>query len=440
MSVARRATSTLQRAVKALWRALTAPGGRRARSAPPAGGDRVRILLLHANGMGGTIRAVFHLAGYLARTRDVEIVSVIRESAEPFFPVPPGVRIRYLDDRLGGRNGLLSRLPSALVPKDEAAYHRFTLRTDLALARYVRSVRDGILIGTRPGLNLIMARFARPEVVTVAQEHANLASHRPSVRRQIGLWYGRHDAVVALTAADLGTYTRGFERSGRPRPRVLTRIPNAATPLDGGPSPLTEKTVITIGRLAHAKGHDMLIKAWAHVAARHPDWTLRIVGDGPRRKPLQESIAAMGLTGRVVLAGRIRDVAAELEKASIFVLSSRREGMPLVILEAMGKGVPVVSFDCPTGPAELITHGHDGLLVEMGDVRGLADAICTLIEDEELRRRMGARAVRTAAGYDLGSIGRQWDRLLTGLAAARRPGTAPRAADARGAPFRPGAG
>src|SRR5690606_13967800 len=145
-------------------------------------------------------------------------------------------------------------------------------------------------------------------------------------------------------------------------------------------------------------------------------------------------------TGRVVLAGRSRDVAAELEKASIFVLSSRREGMPLVILEAMGKGVPVVSCDCPTGPAELITHGRDGLLVEMGDVRGLADAICTLIEDEELRRRMGARAVRTAAGYDLGSIGRQWDRLLTGLAAARRPGTAPRAADARGAQFRPGAG
>src|SRR5690606_41562491 len=107
VSVAGRATSTRQRAVKALWRALTAPGGRRARSAPPAGGDRVRILLLHANGMGGTIRAVFHLAGYLARTRDVEIVSVIRESAEPFFPVPPGVRIRYLDDRLGDRKSVV---------------------------------------------------------------------------------------------------------------------------------------------------------------------------------------------------------------------------------------------------------------------------------------------------------------------------------------------
>ena len=438
MSVLRRATSTVRHVVRALWWALTAAGGRRARSAPPAGGDRVRILLLHANGMGGTIRTVFHLAGHLARTRDVEIVSVVRERAEPFFPVPPGVRVRYLDDRLGGRKGLLSRVPSALVPKDEAAYHWFTLRTDLALARYVRSVRDGVLIGTRPGLNLIIAQFARPEVITVAQEHVNLASHRPSVRRQIGRWYGRHDAVVTLTQADLRTYTRGFERSGRPRPRVLTRIPNAATPLDGGPSPLTEKTVITIGRLAHAKGHDLLIKAWAHVAARHPDWTLRIVGDGPRRKRLQESIAAEGLTGRVVLAGRSRDVAAELEKASIFVLSSRREGMPLVILEAMGKGVPVVSFDCPTGPAELITHGRDGLLVRMGDVRGLADAICTLIEDEELRRRMGAQAVHTAAGYGLDMIGQRWERLLTDLVTARRSGTALHAADAVGASSRPG--
>ena len=196
----------------------------------------MRILLLHANGMGGTIRAVFHLAGYLARTRDVEIVSADPGKRGALLP-RAARRAHPLPGRPARRpQRAVARLPSALVPKDEAAYrvhapHRF------ALARYVRSVRDGILIGTRPGLNLIMARFARPEVVTVAQEHANLASHRPSVRRQIGLWYGRHDAVVTLTAADLGTYTRGFERSGRPRPRVLTRIPNAATRSTAAPLP-----------------------------------------------------------------------------------------------------------------------------------------------------------------------------------------------------------
>ena len=113
---------------------------RRARKAPPPDTKEIRILLLHANGMGGTIRTVFNLAGHLAEDHDVEIVSVVRESPEPFFEVPPGVRIRYLDDRVNGRKGLANRFRSRLTPSDETAYHWLTLRTDLALLRYIRGL------------------------------------------------------------------------------------------------------------------------------------------------------------------------------------------------------------------------------------------------------------------------------------------------------------
>ncbi|WP_239108744.1 glycosyltransferase family 4 protein [Microbispora siamensis] len=409
-----------RKAARVVVRALEARDRQRARSAPPPDGREIRILLLHANGMGGTIRTVFNLAGYLARTHDVEIVSVVREREEPFLPVPPGVRVRYLDDRLPRRKGLLSRFPSRLVPKDEAAYHWFTLRTDLKLVRYIRSRRRGILIGTRPGLNLIAARFAPPEIITVAQEHGNLSSHQPLVRKQIIRRYGRHDAVVTLTQADLRTYERSFGKARKDLPAVLAQVPNATPRLNGGVSPLTAKTVVTVGRLTWGKGYDLLIRAWAHVAARHPDWTLRIYGGGPRQEKLQASIDKRGLSERVFLEGPAEDVGAVLADASMFVLSSRHEGMPMVILEAMSKGVPVVSYDCPTGPKEMITHGHDGLLVKPEKIHAMADAICALIEDEDLRREMGANALKTAARYDLDVIGARWEDLLSDLVARRR--------------------
>lgn len=379
---------------------------------------QVKILLLHAYGMGGTIRSVFTTAGHLARTRDVEIVSIVREREEPFFPIPPGVRVTSLDDRTApgrpyGPRALLSKRPSVLVPKEEVAYRNYSLWTDLVLVRYLRSLRGGVVMGTRPSLNLIMALFAPPEVVTVAQEHVNLLAQQPRVRRLVRRRYRRVDAIVTLTEADL----RDYRRALRGMDGSLVRIPNALPPLNGGEARLDRKTVITVGRLARVKRYDRLIAAWKRVAEVHPDWTLRIVGSGPQGARLQRLIEKKGLTGRVVLAGRSRDVGAELAQASIFALTSRREGFCLALAEAMSKGLPVVSFNCPYGPREMITHGEDGILVRNGDVRTMAAELCRLIEDPELRRRLGARAARTASRYTPEAVGAHWDRLLHTLTA-----------------------
>jgi glycosyltransferase involved in cell wall biosynthesis len=396
-------------------RTLEARNRQRAKKASPHDSREVRILVLHAHGMGGTIRTVFNLAGYLARDHDVEIVSVVKQAEQPFFPVPPGVRISFLDDRTGGRKGLLARFPSKLIPPGESAHHWFTLRTDLKLVRYIRSRRRGILITTRPGLNLVAARFAAPDILTIGQEHMNLASHDPALRRLITRRYGRLDALVTLTAKDLSTY----EKAMKTRPGVLTRIPNAVTRLGGGMAALDTRTVVAVGRYTRQKGYDLLIRAWAHVAARHSDWTLRIFGGGPREQKLREMIQQRDLTGKVLLMGPATDVGEELAKASIYVLSSRHEGMPMVILEAMSKGLPVVSYDCPTGPAELISHGHNGLLVKPEKIHAMADAVCTLIEDDELRRKFGSRAQETAAEYDLDIVGAKWAGLLADLTRTR---------------------
>jgi len=123
----------------------------------------------------------------------------------------------------------------------------------------------------------------------------------------------------------------------------------------------------------------------------------------------------------VELCGPTGDLGAEMAKASVYVLSSRFEGMPMVVLEAMSKGLPVVAFDCPTGPAELIRHGHDGLLVPPRDVAALAAALDEIVSDAALRRRMGENARRSAEAYRLPVIGARWEELIDRLVRSRPP-------------------
>ena len=138
-----------------------------------------------------------------------------------------------------------------------------------------------------------------------------------------------------------------------------------------------------------------------------------------RRRASAGALAALidelRLGGRVELAGKVRDIEAELEAASVFALSSRIEGLPLALLEAMAKGLAVVSFDNCAGPREVIEHGADGLLVPGGDERALARAICALIESPALRRRLGAAARRKAAAYAIEAVGPRWDALVESL-------------------------
>ncbi|GAA3134776.1 hypothetical protein GCM10010466_27020 [Planomonospora alba] len=414
-------------AARSALRLLRAVNDRRARRAPAPDAGTVRIILQHAYGMGGTIRTVLNLAGHLARERDVEIISVVRAAKEPFFPVPPGVRVSFLDDRTapaGPLARLLSRFPSLLVPEQERVHHALTLWTDLCLVRRLRSLRSGVVISTRPAFNLVTALFAPPEVITIGQEHVTYGVHAPEILRLARRRYGRLDAFVTLTRADLKEYARLLRADP---PRRLVRIPNAVPDLAGDVSRLEEKVVAAAGRLVHAKGFDRLVSAWKHVAARHPDWVLRIYGAGTRtaEEKLRARIEEAGLSGKVQLMGRAAEIGVEFSKASVYVVSSRYEGFGMTILEAMSKGVPVVSFDCPHGPGEIITHEEDGLLVRSKKPEALAAAVCRLIEDRALRLRLGRNALRTAAGYDLGSVGAQWDALLDDLAAARaaREGT-----------------
>jgi glycosyltransferase involved in cell wall biosynthesis len=375
------------------------------------GFDGVRILLMHAYGMGGTIRTCLTLAEHLAAHGPVEVISIVRSRDEPFFTFPAGVHVTTLDDRRTPRGvvgRILAALPSVLVHPDDHTYAKLSLLTDVLLLRRLRSMRSGVLVTTRPGFNVLAARHAPPGLTVVGQEHMNIGSHLPGLTRDIRRSYGRLDALAVLTDADRADYARMLAAA---RTRV-EQIPNAVPELDGGRASPDSHVVVAAGRLTPQKGFDLLIPAFADVARDHPDWQLRIHGAGPQRAELRRLIVEHDLYSSVFLMGPTPQLGAALAQGSIFVLSSRFEGFGMVIVEAMSKGLAVVSFDCPRGPSEIITHGRDGLLVPALDVPGLGAAISELAGDPQRRAALGAAAIETARRYDREAIGARWDSLL----------------------------
>jgi glycosyltransferase involved in cell wall biosynthesis len=391
-----------------------------------AGGERRLIIVLWtAWNMGGTIRAAFNLAEYMqARGWEVEIISGYRDRDEPFFGAfPEGVRVTDLDDRRQGAfrglrgavRSLLRKRPSHLMPLTDRAATGFSLWTDLQLVRRLRG-RTGILLGTRPGVNLMLARLQAPGLRAVGLEQMNLSKHGRKLRRSMRAHYPKLDGLVVLTEQDREAYG---ELLGGGVP--LHRIPNTVRPLPGAKADLAAKTVYAAGRFRYQKGFELLIPAWEATAKAHPDWTLRLRGRGHLESRYRGLIEQHGLEDSVVIEGPAEEIGSDMSAAAVFVLSSRFEGFPLILLEAMSKGMGVVSFDCPTGPADIVDDHRNGLLVPHEDVEGLSRAIREIVEDEELRRRVAAEAIETAQQYTIEAIGPRWVELLEGLSRSSRP-------------------
>ncbi|UBU10229.1 glycosyltransferase family 4 protein [Nonomuraea gerenzanensis] len=377
---------------------------------------KIRYMLLHAYGMGGTIRTVVNQANAMAAAgHDVEIVSVVRRRNEPQFAIDPLVRLSALVDQREGITAdslarkVWRRARGKIVPYGEFAAEYFTERVEAAVIDYVSGLRDGILVTTRPALNLIAARRASSSVIRVAQEHMNLASYHERVREQIARHYGRFDAVAVLTE----TSRREYRKLLKDTPVV--RIPNAVHMDERKHSDQSNKIVIAVGRLVPQKGFDMLIPAFAATAEEHPEWKLRIFGTGPSKERLQKRIDEVGAGGRIKLMGRSNRIHEELAKASVYALSSRIEGLPMAMIEAMGHALPIVAFDCPTGPADVLTPGKDGLLVPPRNVPALTEALSRVMGDRELRLRLGATAAETAFGYTPHVVMPLWEKLFTAL-------------------------
>jgi glycosyltransferase involved in cell wall biosynthesis len=382
---------------------------------------RPRHVFIVANNIeeiGGLQRVVHTLAdGFARRGHDVELIGIVPgPGPRRISPVDPAYRMLTLSPRGEPREWRPRRpvdrlrIPSRLRERRRRRMHAQSVAR---LNERFRAVADGIVIVGQIWAMQWVADADTRHLRVIGMSHESYEASRglvPTARnstryQRIMRYYPPVDHVLFLTAAD----ARKFEADG------LCSVGAMPNPLQTWPqdvSPLTDRVVITLGRLEPEKRYDRLLDAWVLVASRHPDWQLRIFGDGSLRPALEEQIARLDLDESAHLMGSTDLVLDELRRSSVFALSSEQEGLPLVMAEAMSCGVPCVAFDCAPGIREIIRDGEDGLVVRNRDVAALADAICRLIEDEDLRRGLGARARDNIARFRLDDVMERWERLF----------------------------
>ena len=223
-------------------------------------------------------------------------------------------------------------------------------------------------------------------------------------------WRSAQDALLVRKYRRFVVLTEADKENWGPIDTIRV-IPNPVNFHPEKPAELDSQTVIAVGRYTHQKGLERLLEAWARIPEKE-GWTLRLVGDGEDRQALEKQIERRGIQNSVRLGRAEKDMASVYENAAVLALSSRYEGLPMALLEAQAFGVPMVSFDCQCGPWEIIENGVNGFLVKEGDIDGLAKSLERLMQDDMLRKKMGAAAFENARKWNTESIMKQWTNLF----------------------------
>lgn len=376
-------------------------------TAPESRPMRIVFIINDLSG-GGAERALLQLAGFLVGEGHEVKLLTLHSDADAY---PLDTRI----ERVTLRTGVLARgLGKVLALPLHAA----------EIARWLATWAPDISVSFLPRANVshvLTQAFGNRRPIAVTEQVSSrdaYPSDRPAdrvMRRLIRRFYPLADAVFPSSAGVLeGLVTFGVQRermhvvhNAFDVAAIARRADETAEGFPAGDLP----TVITVGRHADQKDHETLIRAFSQMRRRVPA-RLVFVGQGPLRESLGALARDLGVEDTVVFAGWQSNPFAWLARADLFVLSSTYEGFGNVVVEAMACGLPVVSTDCPSGPAEILQGGYDGILVPVGEVDALAEAMAAVLTDEALQTRLAERARLRAPDFDLSSIGPRYVSLL----------------------------
>lgn len=382
----------------------------------------VTILAYNIFGIGGTVKTIVNTANHLVDNGfKVEIISIKRTSDNPSFPIDKRIKIRTISDsrakyKYHGLNiygtlakKALSKVPSVLIHKDEDLYHNFSLYTDYRLLKRLKRLKDGALITTIPSFNLISAKFLPSNIIKIGQEHKEYNVHSDKLQSKIKRHYDKLHALTCLTDNATNYYSDLLKGK-------ITRVINVpnATKLGTTPAPLESKQVIAIGRFVEDKGFDNLVLAFEKIVHKHPEWKLKIFGDGELKNNIRDMIHQRGLFNNIFIYPSTKNVSQEIRRSSIYALSSNSESFGMVVIEAMAEGVPCVAFECD-GPKKIINNNHDGILVPCGDIEAFSNNLLELIENTGKRKQLGGNAFHSAKNYGLSTVGKKWESILLSL-------------------------
>lgn len=362
-------------------------------------------LVIGSLGPGGAERVMVLLANHWAtHGQSVVLVTFGTPREQDFFGVREEVERAYLD-------------AFRIIWNPVKGFN--TLRQIVVLRRALTCAAPDIVISFIVKTNLLTLLATRGlELPVVVSDRLDPRVHPLSLAWRIlrRLLYPRATHVVVQTQTALHFYPDRVRRRSRvipnPIPAPPSRVPARARET-------TAPRIVALGRLHPQKGFDLLLRAFSQIVPQHPAWSLEIWGEGPERSALEALVVDLSLEGSVRLPGMTKVPYDVLRSGDLFVLSSRREGFPNALCEAMACGLPVVSFDCPSGPREIIRDGIDGLLVPPEDTEELARAMHRLMADAGERARLASRAPEVIDRFSVGRVMTIWDQLLAETIDAR---------------------
>ena len=324
---------------------------------------------------------------------EIEIVSQFRSSETLAYDFK-GVKITYLSDK-------------DYDAKPHSPQRMFRILGNVfKVRRHFKSNNYDLVVGQSYPNNILLYLAGVDMSKVIAAEHVYYdyyGSFLKKIRLHI---YRKCCKVAVLTTKDKVCYDRYYP-SGH-----TCVIPNPVVLTETYESSLDSKVAIAVGRIQYQKGFDTLVEVFQRVHKKHPDWTVNIYGDGNLRSELEKQISEAGLNGVINLMGRSNEIYKKLRDASFYIMSSRFEGFPMVLIEAQSQGLPIVSFDCPNGPSDIINNGINGILVEDQNKDALYDGICYMIEHPKERKVMGKKALENVNQYSTVVICNMWQKLF----------------------------
>lgn len=361
---------------------------------------------------GGIERGVTNRTKYLAEKAGYNVTIIFEHQGDLPFYYEISPKVNIIDLRANDITHPLLKIPIV----------GFFLKINLVKRLYQKVVNDikpDIIINIERGFADFVIPSLRPRIPCVRGSHSSLRavqlmnkSKKYKIKEQFFTFlYNRqlqkYDEVVFLTKEDMEY--RNY-KNGR------NVIPNYIAKFEIEPNYNTEsKRVISIGRLDKFKNFKDQIIIWKEVVKEHPGWTLHIFGEGPEKENLDNLINKLGLRGHVFIEGKTKKVAFELRKCAFFLFTSLAEGLGNVLIEAMQMGLPVVSYDCPSGPRDIISNGKDGFLIKVGDLVDLKSKVLYLINNPKERLEMSETAILKSKNYSEEVIMPQWISLFNKL-------------------------
>lgn len=364
--------------------------------------------------VSGMERTLSIKANYFAEEFGYEIYIILTDgkNRENAFPLSDKIKVINLDINYDD----IWRYP---LYKKMFAYSLKQIRFRRGLKRTLFEIRPDITVSMlRREINFITK--IKDGSKKVGEMHFNKSNYRDfansgsSLLKKIFAKFWMHQLIVNLKRLDKFVVLSNEDKDKWVELNNLAVIYNPLPEFPESVSECTNKVVVAAGRFVRQKGFDMLIDSWRLVAKKHPDWKLKIYGNGNKESFLNQ-IASNGNLESCILYDAVPNLSDKLSEGSVFAFSSRFEGFGMVITEAMACGLPPVAFACPCGPKDIINNGIDGFLTNPGDIDTLAEKINYLIENEGLRKEMGKKARNRAERFRIELIAQEWDSLFRSL-------------------------